>query len=84
MIDSAFDYVREADGRKAFTYHTPHGTITRVDRLASDGSWSRQEFYIKTPEDLPTRVEGRPAVHAAHSSNPSPGRCLRVPRRTLP
>jgi hypothetical protein len=44
--------VREADGRKAFTYHTPHGAITRVDRLASDGSWSRQEFYIKTPEDL--------------------------------
>ncbi|MCE9615664.1 MAG: hypothetical protein K8T26_15455 [Lentisphaerae bacterium] len=46
--------VREQGDRKAFTYHTPRGSITRVDRLASDGSWSRQEFFVKTPDDLKT------------------------------
>ena len=31
---------------------TPKGELTKMDRMASDGSWSHQEYYIKRIEDL--------------------------------
>lgn len=43
---------REAGDQRIFRLATRHGELTRVDRLASDGSWSRREFFVKTPADL--------------------------------
>jgi uroporphyrinogen-III decarboxylase len=31
---------------------TPKGTLTQMDLLASDGTWSRKEFYVKELRDL--------------------------------
>lgn len=33
-------------------YHTPKGTLVRKYLLASDGSWSPHEFFVKKIEDL--------------------------------
>ena len=35
-----------------YTLSTPRGELTRVDRMAADGSWSRKEFFVKNLEDL--------------------------------
>ncbi|MBT4500823.1 MAG: hypothetical protein HOC74_24045 [Gemmatimonadetes bacterium] len=43
------------DGQKRYyRVITPLGEMTRMDMLASDGTWSRKEFFIKEMRDLKT------------------------------
>jgi len=39
-------------GRLYHRLHTPKGRLTRVDLHASDGTWTRREFYVKNLDDL--------------------------------